>query len=281
MAPLTRFRANKDHVHGDLARTYYTQRASVPGTLLVTEATFIDSRAGGYANAPGIWSDAQIAGWKAVRASSRLGFFFSIVDQLTFPKKKKQVTDAVHAKGSFIFLQLWALGRVASPGVLSEEGGFDVVGASPIRYNGVTAAGDESVVPRELTAAELKEYVELYTKAAKNAIEAGFDGVEVHAANGYLLDQFLQSVSNDRTDEYGGSIQNRLRFPLEVVDAVVKAVGAERTGVRVSPWNDFQGEKGIPLVHPRFPQLKPFFFPIRHGHEGSTSDIHCIRGAHS
>ena len=135
------------------------------------------------------------------------------------------------------------MGRVASAGTLKEEGGFDVVGASPIRYNGVTLGGDEGVVPRELTCAELKEYVELYTKAAKNAIEAGFDGVEIHAANGYLLDQFLQSVSNNRTDDYGGSVQNRLRFPLEVIDSVVKAVGAERTAVRVSPWSDFQGEK--------------------------------------
>jgi len=113
-------------------------------------------------------------------------------------------------------------------------------GSNPIQYNGVTLGGDEAIVPRELTGAELKEYVELYTKAAKNAIEAGFDGVEIHAANGYLLDQFLQSVSNNRTDEYGGSVQNRLRFPLEVIDSVVKAVGAERTAVRVSPWSDFQ-----------------------------------------
>ena len=135
------------------------------------------------------------------------------------------------------------MGRVASPRILKEEGGFDVVGPSPIRLNDITVGGDEAAVPRELTGAELKEYVELYTKAAKNAIEAGFDGVEVHAANGYLLDQFLQSVSNNRTDEYGGSIENRLRFPLEVIDAVVKAVGVERTGVRVSPWSDYQGEK--------------------------------------
>ena len=134
------------------------------------------------------------------------------------------------------------MGRVASPGILKEEGGFDVVGASPIRYNGVTVGGDDSVVPRELTGTELKEYVEVYTKAANNAIEAGFDGVEVHGGNGYLLDQFLQSVSNNRTDEYGGSIENRLRFPLEVIDSVVKAVGAERTAVRISPWSDYQGE---------------------------------------
>jgi NADPH2 dehydrogenase len=135
------------------------------------------------------------------------------------------------------------LGRVASPGILKEKGGFDVVAPSPIRYNGVTLGGDEAVVPRELTGAELKEYAELYAQAAKNAIEAGFDGVEIHGANGYLLDQFLQSVSNNRTDEYGGSIENRLRFPLEVIDAVVKAVGAERTAVRMSPWSDFQGER--------------------------------------
>ena len=153
----------------------------------------------------------------------------------------EKVTDAVHAKGSFIFLQLWALGRVASPAVLKQEGGFDVVAPSPIRVSGVTLPGDEAVVPRELTVAEIKEYVQLYTKAARNAIEAGFDGVELHGANGYLLDQFLQSVSNNRTDEYGGSIENRLRFPLEVVDAVVEAVGAERTAIRVSPWSKFQG----------------------------------------
>jgi NADPH2 dehydrogenase len=118
-----------------------------------------------------------------------------------------------------------------------------VVGASPILISGPTVAGDEHVLPRELSVAEIKEYVQLYTQAAKNAIEAGFDGVEVHAANGYLLDQFLQSVSNKRTDEYGGSIQNRLRFPLEVIDSVVNAIGAERTGVRMSPWGNFQGKE--------------------------------------
>ena len=151
----------------------------------------------------------------------------------------QKVTDAVHAKGSFIFVQLWALGRVANPTVLKQEGGFDVVGASPIP----STSNEESVTPRELTVAEIKEYVQLYAKAARNAMEAGFDGVEIHGANGYLLDQFLQSESNQRTDGYGGSIQNRIRFPLEVVDAVVKAVGVERTGVRISPWSDFQGKR--------------------------------------
>ena len=160
----------------------------------------------------------------------------------------QKVTDAVHAKGSFIFLQLWALGRVADPTVLKDEGGFDVVSASPIPITG----NKESVTPRELTVAEIKEYVQLYAKAARNAMEAGFDGVEIHGANGYLLDQFLQSESNKRTDEYGGSIQNRIRFPLEVVDAVVKAVGAERTGVRISPWSKFQGKRNTHPLHPGF-----------------------------
>jgi NADPH2 dehydrogenase len=251
MAPLTRFRANKDHVHGELAKTYYAQRATVPGTLIVSEAAVIAAQAGGYANVPGIWNDAQIAGWKTVRVYGPSRFPLFCHPCLTFHWPK--VTDAVHAKGSFIFLQLWALGRVASPTILKQEGGYDVVGASPILVPGPTFGGDEHVLPRELSIPEIKEYVQLYTQAAKNAIEAGFDGVEVHAANGYLLDQFLQSVSNKRTDEYGGSIQNRLRFPLEVIDSVVKAVGAERTAVRLSPWSKFQGKEKIP---PRVPQLK-------------------------
>jgi NADPH2 dehydrogenase len=260
MAPLTRFRANRDHVHGELAKSYYAQRASVPGTLIVSEGTVIAPQAGGFMHVPGIWSDAQIAGWKAVRSSfTPFGY-----DWLSTGKK---VTDAVHANGSFIFLQLWALGRVASRTVLKQEGGFDVVGPSPVQVPGVTLAGDEHVVPRELTVAEIKEYIQLYTQAAKNAIEAGFDGVELHAANGCLLDQFLQSVSNKRTDEHGGSIENRLRFPLEVIDSVVKAIGAERTSVRLSPWSKFQGKRDtIPrLVHPRIPPTKTFYFLIDMG----------------
>ncbi|KAH8993133.1 putative NADPH2 dehydrogenase chain OYE2 [Lactarius akahatsu] len=203
MAPVTRHRENKDHVHGELAKTYYTQRSGVPGTLMITEATFIAPQAGGYGNIPGIWSDAQIAAWKSV---------------CVFPRPTR-ITDAVHANGSYIFLQLWALGRAADPDVLKQEGDFDLVGPSPnpVKYN----------VPRELTVAEIKEYVQLYSKAASNAIEAGFDGVEIHAANGYILDQFLQTVSNERTDEYGGSVENRVRFPLEVIKAVVETVGVE------------------------------------------------------
>lgn len=147
----------------------------------------------------------------------------------------QKVTDAVHANGSYIFLQIWAPGRAADPAVLSQEGNFDVVAPSPISV--------DNNVPRELTVAEIKEYVKLFSKAASNAIKAGFDGVEIHAANGYLLDQFLQSVSNERTDDYGGSVDNRVRFPLEVIKAVVEEIGAERTAVRISPWSTFRGDK--------------------------------------
>ena len=157
---------------------------------------------------------------------------------------RTKITDAVHANGSYIFLQLWALGRTADPAILKQEGGFDLIAPSPIPISndGPHSGGGEVVVLRELTHAELREFAQLYSKAASNAIEAGFDGVELHAANGYLLDQFLQTTTNERTDEYGGSVDNRVRFPLEVVNAVVEAIGAERTAVRVSPWSTFQGE---------------------------------------
>ncbi|KAI9459881.1 NADH:flavin oxidoreductase/NADH oxidase [Lactarius psammicola] len=208
MAPMTRHRADKNHVHGELAKTYYSQRSSVPGTLIISEATFLAPHALGYANTPGIWSDAQIAAWKSI-------------------------TDAVHANGSYIFIQLLAPGRAANLAVLKQEGGFDLVAPSPISF--------DDNVPRELTVAEIKEYVQLYSEAASNAIKAGFDGVEIHAAYGYLLDQFLQSVSNERTDEYGGSVENRVRFPLEVINAVVESVGAERMAIRISPWSPYHG----------------------------------------
>ncbi|KAA1472713.1 NADH:flavin oxidoreductase/NADH oxidase [Dentipellis sp. KUC8613] len=210
LAPLTRFRANDEHVHGDLAVEYYSQRASVPGTLIITEGAFIAPQAGGYDNVPGIWSDDQIAGWK-------------------------RVTDAVHAKGSYIIVQLWSVGRVADPEQLKRENpAFDLVSASDIPVTG-------GPKPRALTKDEIKEYVQFYATAAANAVhKAGFDGVEVHCGNGYLLDQFIQDVSNRRTDEYGGSVEGRARFPLEIVEAVTRAVGQKRVGIRFSPWGTFQ-----------------------------------------
>ena len=213
MAPLTRYRATDAHVHTSLAVEYYTQRASFPGTFILSEATFISPRASGLANAPGIYNKAQIDAWK-------------------------NVTDAVHKKGSYIFCQLWALGRAADPDIIRKEAGeksFVSSSALPIE------AGTEE--PRPLEEEEIWGYVEDYAQAAKNAIEAGFDGVEIHGANGYLVDQFIQDVSNKRTDAWGGSVEKRSRFPLEVAKAVVEAVGSDKVGIRLSPFSKFQSMK--------------------------------------
>jgi NADPH2 dehydrogenase len=208
---------------------YYQQRANTPGSLLITEATFIAARAGGHKHAPGIWSDEQIAAWKKVRLSG----FFNLTRWLI---RDRQITDAVHAKGSYIYLQLWALGRAAEAAVLEEEGLSDAY----VSASNVPIAGQP--VPRPLTVEEIQEYVQLYATAASNAVhKAGFDGVDIHAANGYLLDQFLHDRSNIQTDAYGGSVENRTRFPLEVVEAVVNAVGEKKTAFRISPWGTYLG----------------------------------------
>ncbi|KAJ7880449.1 hypothetical protein B0H13DRAFT_1721894 [Mycena leptocephala] len=222
LAPLTRYKADDAHVpYLPLVAEYYDQRASRPGSLLITEATFIAARAGGTAHVPGIWSPEQITAWKSV-------------------------TQAVHAKCSFIFMQLRALGRTANHAqLLVEDPSFPYVSASDIPLSSCSGP------LRALTVAEIKEYVGLYAQAAKNAIEAGFDGIEIHGANGYLVDQFLQDVSNKRTDEYGGSIENRARFALEIIDTVAAAIGAERTAIRFSPWSTFQ-EMGMSDPLPTF-----------------------------
>lgn len=224
MAPMTRFRADDSHVPLPIVRDYYEQRASVPGTLIVTEGTFISARAGGYRNIPGIYTPEQIAAWRSI-------------------------VDAIHAKGSFAYLQLWALGRAADPGVLKEEGPYDFVSSSPVPIN-----PDAPAKPRELTEDEIWAFVGDYAQAARNAIAAGFDGVEIHAANGYLIDQFIQDTCNHRTDAWGGSVEKRARFALEVTKAVVDAVGADRTGIRLSPWSTFQGMRMADPV-PQFTYL--------------------------
>lgn len=224
LAPLTRNRANAKHVHGDLAVEYYAQRASVPGTLLITEATFISARAGGYGNVPGIYNADQIAAWK-------------------------RVTDAVHAKGSFVFCQLWALGRTADTKVLERE-----VGPGRFVSSSSVPLKEGTEPPRELTEDEIWSYIGDYAQGAKNAIAAGFDGVEIHGANGYLIDQFTQDTVNQRTDSWGGSIVNRSRFGIEVAKAVVAAVGSDRTGIRISPFSEFQGMKMADPV-PQFSHL--------------------------
>lgn len=211
MAPLTRFRADDQHVPLPFVAEYYSQRGSVPGTLIITEGTFIDAQAGGNANVPGIYNDAQISAWK-------------------------KVTAAVHAKGSYIFCQLWALGRSADPKVCEAEG--------IERFSSSSLPVDEnSPGAKPMTKKDIDNFIAMYVQAARNAIEAGFDGVELHGANGYLIDQFTQDTCNNRNDEYGGSIENRARFCIEAAQAVADAIGADRTGVRLSPWSKFQGMK--------------------------------------
>ena len=211
LAPLTRFRANEDGTVTDLQKEYYTQRAS-EGGLLITEATFITRTAGSYYRAPGIYTKEQVESWK-------------------------KVTEAVHAKGGVIYLQLWHIGRAA----LSKLNlGQQPVSSTEKPIPGLNVLGDALEVPRALTPEDIKGIIGDYVQAARNAVEAGFDGVEVHSANGYLLDQFLNSNPNNRTDEYGGTPEKRSRFTYEVVEAVAAAIGAERTGLRLSPWSGFQ-----------------------------------------
>ncbi|TJU92329.1 MAG: alkene reductase, partial [Mesorhizobium sp.] len=214
MAPLTRNRS-PNAVPGDLSVTYYGQRATAG--LIVTEATAISHQGQGYANVPGLYGADQLAGWK-------------------------RVTDAVHKGGGKIVIQLWHVGRISHNSL--QPGGGKPVAPSAIRAKSKTflvkpdGSGEfvDTSEPRALDAAEIPGIVDDFRRAAKTAIEvAGFDGVEIHGANGYLVDQFLRSGTNHRTDDYGGSIENRARLLFEVVDAVTGAVGAGRTGIRLSP----------------------------------------------
>ncbi|KAL4915234.1 hypothetical protein BDW62DRAFT_219449 [Aspergillus aurantiobrunneus] len=211
MAPLTRLRADSEHIQLPIAMTYYAQRASVPGTLIISEATQISAAQGGVPHGPGIWNDAQVQRWK-------------------------EITDAVHAKGSYIFCQLIAPGRAADPATLMRDGGYEVMAPSAVPLD-----PGNGCVPKELSEEQIQEVIGDFAAAARNAIRAGFDGVEVHGANGYLVDQFLQDVTNQRGDQWGGSIANRARFGVEVARSMVVAVGHERVGFRISPWNTWQG----------------------------------------
>jgi len=211
MAPLTRSRAGPGNVPTQLNALYYAQRASAG--LIISEATQVSPEGQGYINTPGIHTADQIEGWECV-------------------------TRAVHVAGGRIFLQLWHVGRISHPSF--QPNGKLPIAPSAIRPkdNCYTKNGFEPIpTPRAIDADEIPELVEQYANGAKNALAAGFDGVEVHAANGYLIDQFLRDGTNKRTDRYGGSVENRSRFLLEVVDAVQGAVGSKRTGVRISPQN--------------------------------------------
>ena len=211
MAPLTRSRATDDRVPTDMMAQYYAQRASAG--LIISEATVISEEANGYLNTPGLFSDAQVQGWK-------------------------KVTQAVHDQGGLIVAQLWHVGRVSHPDLLNGE--------TPVAPSAVQQAGHvsllrpkrEYVLPRALEIAEIQAIVEQFKQAAIRAKEAGFDGVELHGANGYLIDQFLQTKTNLRTDEYGGSVENRARLLLQIVDVLIEVWGAGRVGVHLAPRGD-------------------------------------------
>lgn len=211
LAPLTRSRSGAGRIPNALMAEYYRQRAGAG--LLITEATIVSPQGAGYADTPGIWSDEQVEGWKLT-------------------------TRAVHEAGSRIFLQLWHVGRVSHPQFLDGE--------LPVAPSTIRPAGRVSLVrpetpyvtPRALTREEIPGIVEAFRRGAQNAQAAGFDGVELHGANGYLLDQFLQDGTNRRTDDYGGTIENRARLLLETTDAAISVWGAERVGVHIAPRGD-------------------------------------------
>ena len=212
LAPLTRTRASVEHLPNDLMAEYYAQRAS--GGLLITECTMVAPNTSAFMAEPGIYSDEQVQAWK-------------------------KVTSAVHAKGGHIFMQIWHPGRAAHPAI---NGGIETVSSSAIAIEGEIYTPQGKVphaVPCALRADEIPGIVAAFAQAAKNAIAAGFDGVEVHGANGYLIDQFLRDGANKRTDAYGGSLENRARFLIEVLTAVTAAIGANRVGLRLSPLNSY------------------------------------------
>ncbi|MEY3898718.1 MAG: hypothetical protein RLZZ214_4240 [Verrucomicrobiota bacterium] len=223
MAPLTRCRASAGRVPNAMMAEYYAQRAAFG--MILSEATSISPQGVGYPNTPGIWSQEQVEGWKLV-------------------------TSAVHQAGGQILLQLWHVGRVSHPVYLD--------GQLPVSASAVAAHGHVSLIrpltdyvtPRALDLAEIPGIIEDYRRAAENAKAAGFDGVEIHGANGYLIDQFLQDSTNQRTDEYGGPIENRARFLLEVTDAVVSVWGADRVGMHLAPRGDSHdmGDSNISAV---------------------------------
>ncbi len=247
MAPLTRSRADEAGVPGELQATYYSQRASAG--LIVTEATNISAQGKGYILTPGIWTKEQVAGWKLT-------------------------TKAVHDKGGRIFLQLWHVGRISHPDL--QPGGALPVAPSAVRPEGQAYTSDgfkPHVTPRALETEEIPGIVADYAHAAQCAKDAGFDGVEIHSANGYLLQQFLADKSNKRTDRYGGSVENRTRIVVEVAEAVTKVWGGDRVGIRLSPLTKF-GDTGDSNPEPVYlsliDQLNPLGLAYIHVIEGDT-----------
>lgn len=279
MAPLTRFRS-PNHILSDMVVQYYEQRSRIPGSLLISEATYVSPAAVGYRDTPGIFTPEQVQQWR-------------------------KVTDAVHANNSFLFIQLWALGKAADKNYLDELG-LDYVAPSSIpnpvpsaeyikKLNEVQTWNRENPndkkpepprpepkIPKELTEAEIEDYIEQFGVAAANCIRAGADGIEIHNANGYLIEQFLFEGSNKRTDKWGGSIENRARFSLAIVDKIVSTIGQERTGIRLSPWRNFVTEEaGTPIeqwkylieqLNKRYPRLAYVHFIEPRGALGANAN---------
>lgn len=211
MAPLTRARAGENRIPNELMAEYYSQRATAG--LILTEATIMDPMGAGYAGTPGIYNDAQVEGWK-------------------------KITTAVHIKGGRIFLQIWHVGRISDPQFLNGETPVAPSAIKPAGHVSLVRPTKDYVTPRALELNEIKEIVKGFRKGAENAKRAGFDGIELHAANGYLIDQFLQDQTNKRTDSYGGSIENRARLLLEITDELISVWGPGRVGVHLAPRMD-------------------------------------------
>ncbi|TKT70435.1 alkene reductase [Afipia massiliensis] len=247
MAPLTRNRAVAGFVPNPLAIEYYGQRASAG--LLITEASQVSQQGQGYQDTPGIYSKEQVAGWR-------------------------KVTDRVHERGGHIYIQLWHVGRISHTTL--QANGSAPVAPSAVRAKGKTFVGGtfaDVSEPRALELSEIPGIIENFKRASANALEAGFDGVEIHGANGYLLDQFAKDGANKRTDAYGGSIENRARLMLEVSQAVASEAGADRTGIRISPVtpaNDISDSNPQPLFDHIVDQLNALKLGYIHVIEGAT-----------
>lgn len=247
MAPLTRNRAGAGNVPTPLMVEYYAQRAGAGA--IISEATQICPEGQGYLATPGIHSEEQINAWK-------------------------KITEAVHQKGGKIILQLWHVGRISHVELQPDRQAPVAPSAIQAQAQTYISSGFVDVsMPRALSTEEIKDLVQTYRQAARNAMDAGFDGVEVHAANGYLIDQFLRDGSNHRQDAYGGSIENRTRFLIEIIEAVVKEIGAGRVGVRispVSPFNDMQDSDPQSLFNYVIEKINPFKIAYVHIIEGET-----------
>ena len=250
MAPLTRCRASEGHIPNDLNAEYYSQRAAAG--LIISEATSVSSRGYGYPNTPGIHTKEQVGGWK-------------------------KVTEAVHAKGGHIYLQLWHVGRISHPAY--QQDGVKPVAPSAIKPKGQVFTGstmEEYVTPRALETDEIAGIISEYVHGAALAKEAGFDGVEIHNANGYLLDQFLRTGTNMRGDRYGGTVQNRARLTLEVTEAVVGVWGADRVGIRFSPagiFNDMHDNNPLETFGHVLSELNRFGLAYAHITKVTAQDI--------